>query len=79
MTDNKFEFLTSNRFWALILGSASTVLVDPEFPNREWYVNLGRFLALVSAGFIGIRTIDRATEVLSSTKEPPVSANERGD
>ena len=56
------DFLTSNRFIALILGSASAVLVDPAFGTQPWYISLGKFLALVSAGFIGIRTADRFGE-----------------
>ncbi len=59
------EFLTSNRFWALIIGAASTILLDPNAPNKKWYVNVGQFLAIVSAGFITIRTVDRGTEILS--------------
>lgn len=78
MNTGKLEFLTSSRFWALVLGSASTVLVT-SFGQEEWYISLGKFLGLVSAGFIGIRTTDRFSEVLSSTKEPPVSANQEGD
>ena len=53
------DFLGSNRFWVLLLGSASAVLVDPAFPTQEWYISLGKFLGLVSGGFITIRTVDR--------------------
>lgn len=77
MIASQFDFLTSNRFWALILGSASTVLVN-NFGNEPWYVSLGRFLGYVSTGFIAIRTVDRATEVLSP-KEPAVPNNENAD
>lgn len=59
---SKFEFLTSTRFWALLTGSASTVLIDPGFITQPWYITLGKFLGLVSAGFITIRTVDRAFE-----------------
>ena len=62
MTKLDLSFLKANRFWALILGSASTILVDPAFPTQVWYVSLGKFFALLSAGFITIRTIDRAAE-----------------
>lgn len=60
MNTSKFEFLTSTRFWALVLGSASTVLVT-SFGTEPWYVSLGKFLGLLSAGFITLRTIDRNT------------------
>lgn len=66
----KIDFLNSPRFWALILGSASTVLIDPSFPTQEWYISVGKFLGLVSAGFIVVRTTDRATEVLSGRALP---------
>lgn len=59
---SQFDFLLSTRFWALLLGSASTILIDPAFPTQPWYLSLGKFLALVAAGFIGIRTIDRFGE-----------------
>lgn len=60
MKTNTFDFLTSNRFWALIIGSASTILVT-SFGQELWYISLGKFLGLVSAGFITLRTIDRNT------------------
>ena len=55
----KFAFMFSSRFWVLILGSAGTVLSNPEFATLPWYTSLGKFLGLLSAGFITIRTIDR--------------------
>jgi len=75
---SKFEFLTSNRFWALVFGSASTILVT-SVGQEAWYKSLGKFFGLVAAGFITIRTADRFSEVVSSTKEPPVSDNPKGD
>lgn len=59
---SKLEFLYSTRFWTLLITSASAILIDPNFPTQEWYVSLGKFLALVGTGFIGIRTIDRFGE-----------------
>jgi hypothetical protein len=56
------EFLKSNRFWAMITGTLSAVLIDPAFPTQPWYISLGKFLALTSVGFVGIRTIDRFGE-----------------
>ena len=71
-----FSFLTSNRFIVLIVGSLATVLLDPEFPNQEWYISLGKFLQIIAAGFIAVRTIDRATEVLSN-RSLPVAEDEK--
>lgn len=63
-------FLTSNRFIVLVIGSLATVLLDPNLPNQEWYVTLGKFLQIVAGGFIAVRTVDRATEVLSNRSLP---------
>lgn len=56
------DFLTSNRFWVLILGSLSATLIDPSFPTQAWYISVGKFLALVSGGFITVGTVDRFGE-----------------
>lgn len=60
--NKQFEFFTSNRFYAGVIGSASTVLIDPNFATQAWYVSLGKFLGLVSIVFITIRTVDRVSE-----------------
>jgi len=62
------EFLTSNRFWAGVVGSLSAVLISPEFLINPWYINMGKFLGLLSAVFIGIRTVDRTSEYLGDSK-----------
>lgn len=46
----------------MIMGAASAVLIDPSFQTQHWSISLGKFLSLVSAGFIGVRTVDRAAE-----------------
>ena len=56
------SFLGSNRFWAMVLGAASVILIDPSVPTVAWYITLGKFLGLLSTGFVAVRTIDRATE-----------------
>ncbi len=58
------EFLKATRFWVMLLGCASTILIDPSFPTTPWYLTLGKFLSLVSAGFVTVRTVDRASEKL---------------
>lgn len=62
------EFLQSERFWALIIGSASAVLIDPNFPIQQWYISVGKFFGLVAAGFIGIGTIDRVGKNIGGVK-----------
>lgn len=72
---DKFEFLTSNRFWALVIGAVSIYLKAKGWIGEPEML----LIATITGGFTIIRTADRATEVLSSTKEPPVSTNEAGD
>ena len=60
-----WTFLKSNAFYAGIIGSASIVLVDPNFATAKWYVTLGKFLGLVSVAFWGTRTLDRVTDKFS--------------
>lgn len=59
--NEKFAFLTSTRFWAMVITSASVVLIDPAFATQPWYVSFGKFLGLVGAGFVTVKTIDRNT------------------
>ena len=54
----KLLFLTSTRFWALILIAIVKVLegqmiISPDLANA---------LYLIFAGFIGVRTVDRSAE-----------------
>lgn len=57
-----YAFIFSNRFWAMTMTNISLVLLDPAFPADPWYKSVGKFLALEGAGFVTIRTIDRAAE-----------------
>lgn len=62
----KIEFLTSTRFWALVLGDIALMLRDPSITVDSWYVTAGKFLAVLAAGFISIRTVDRFSENVGS-------------
>lgn len=64
----RFDFLFSNAFWAIVIGSASTTLIDPNFSGQEWYVSVGKFLGLVSAGFWVTRTADRTVDTLANKR-----------
>lgn len=57
--NDKFAFVYSTRFWAIVLGSISTIIVQPEFATDEWYVSVGKILGIVSAWFTAVKTIDR--------------------
>ena len=58
----KLDFLTAPRFWASVVVAMGTTLVDPNFPNQAWYINLGKFLIWLGGIFTTVGTIDRAAE-----------------
>lgn len=54
----QFAFLTSNRFWALVLGAVAFYLQQKGiFGTAEMLL-----VATITGGFVVIRTTDRATE-----------------
>ena len=55
-----FSFLKSNRFWVMAIGCL-TIAAEGDFTIAAWLKALGAF----AAGFIAIRTIDRATETIA--------------
>ena len=60
--NNKFEFLYATRFWAMVLASASVALLDPAIANQPWYVTFGKFLGLVGADFVAVKSWDRFSD-----------------
>jgi hypothetical protein len=56
-----FEFLTSNRFWALVLIFVTMVLASAKVITED----LSMALITLLGGFVTIRTIDRASETIS--------------
>lgn len=61
-----FTFLKSTRFWALMVGAVSVYLkAKGIFGEAEMML-----IATITGIFTAIRTIDRATEVLSTKKLP---------
>ena len=61
-TNPKYAFLYSTRFWSMVIASASATLIDPSFDTQVWYVSLGKFLGLVSAGFVAVGSLDRVSD-----------------
>jgi len=57
MLKDKFAFLLSTRFYALIIGGLA-IVANGNFTQEAWIQGI---MAVVG-GFIGIRTIDRASE-----------------
>jgi hypothetical protein len=56
-----FSFLSSNRFWALVLIFITMVLTSSKVITED----LSMALITLLGGFVTIRTIDRATETIS--------------
>jgi hypothetical protein len=59
-----FTFLKSTRFWALIIGAVSIYLQSKGFFGDAEMM----LVATITAGFIGVKTVDRSVEYLSSKK-----------
>jgi hypothetical protein len=59
-----FQFLTSNRFWAIVLFSLAIALKDAGVISVE----LAQFVMTVTAGHIGVKTVDRFAEKLGKSK-----------
>lgn len=66
---DKLAFLKAPRFWALLLLSVATVL------GNEGYISVGvvQAIHLFLGGFIGVRTLDRSIELLSSNTPSPTA------
>lgn len=62
--DSKWLFVTSTRFWAIVIGAVSIYLQKKGiFGDAEMFL-----IATITAGFTVVRTIDRN---IGDTKVPP--------
>jgi hypothetical protein len=62
--NKKFEFLTSPRFWALVIGAVSIY-----FETKGWIGEPERnLIATVTGIFLGVGTFDKAVEKLAGSK-----------
>ncbi len=59
----KFSFISSTRFWSMVIGAVSVYL------SAKGYIGDAErnLIATLAVGFIGVRTVDRATEVMSQS------------
>lgn len=53
--ESKFAFLSSPRFWMLVIGAVALALYQDGYITEAWVTAIGT----ITAGFIGIRTADR--------------------
>lgn len=60
----KFQFIFSTRFWALIIGAVSFYLKTKGIIGDAEMI----LIETIVAGFIGIRTIDRVGEKIGGDK-----------
>jgi hypothetical protein len=58
----KFAFLTSTRFWALIIGAVAIYMSQEGIISEA----LSQLITTVSAVFIGIKSVDRFSEQMGS-------------
>jgi len=58
---NKFDFLTSTRFWALVIGAVAVYLQHKGIIGEPEMVLIGTLTTV----FIGVKTIDRSVEKLA--------------
>lgn len=52
------KFLKSNRFWAVVIGAVALFLFQEGIITEPVFALIGT----ITAAFVGIRTIDRASE-----------------
>ena len=62
---NRFEFLTSNRFWAMLVGAVALYLKSKGYLGDAEMI----LIATITGGFTIVRTIDRATETPTPTEK----------
>lgn len=58
MKNSKFEFLTSTRFWSLVIGAVSIYLQTKGFVGEAEML----LIATITSGFIIVKTADRMSE-----------------
>jgi len=63
MLPEKLQFLTAPRFWALMIGAVSLYLKTKGYIGEAETV----LIATITAGFITVKTIDRAAEKMAGS------------
>lgn len=66
--NDKFAFLSSTRFWAIVIGATSFYL-----QSKGWIGEAEvKWIATIMAGFVTVRTVDRAAEKIGEPTPPAV-------
>lgn len=66
---NKWAFLTSTRFWAIVIGAVALALAQDGWISMAF----AQMIATVSAGFITVNTVDRfSTSSTTPAVETPI-------
>ncbi len=67
----KLQFLTSSRFWAIVIGALSIYAQSKGWIGEPEMI----LIATIMGGFTAIRTVDRFAEVRSNVvpPEPPAT------
>lgn len=63
----RWEFLGSNRFWAIVIAAVSIYLQGKGWIGEPEMI----MIASISSAFAIVRTVDRAVEVTGTGKMPP--------
>jgi hypothetical protein len=62
--NEKFLFLTSTRFWVMVLGAVSVYLY-----TKGWIGDAEvKLLEILTAGFVGIKTVDKFGENIGKSE-----------
>lgn len=63
--EDKFAFLTSTRFWTMVIGAVALYLSTKGIIGEAEMILIGT----ITAGFVTIRTVDRTAEKLGGELE----------
>lgn len=70
--DNQWSFLTSPRFWALVIGAVALALYTDHHISQAWFICIGT----ITGGFVAVRTVDRFGEQIGSVKNQQINVNQ---
>lgn len=57
--NKQWQFLTSTRFWAIVIGAVSVALFQDGYLSQAW----ATAISVIVGGFTVVRTVDRSVDV----------------